>query len=269
MRFVSLNAWGGQVWPALADWIASERFDILCLQEVIRAPVPSPEWLTYRDPFRELDQRADLFGDVSGLLPGFQGRFAAATRGTLHDATGKTFASDHGIAFWVRPDLAITQAEQCFIHGSYRHDGWGAEPVPRSFQIARICDPVSGATFAFAHLHGLRDPAGKGDTSTRMAQSDAIVRAVTRFRKPDEPLILAGDFNLLPDSATFRALKAIGLGDLVTSRGHTDTRTSLYPKPQRFADYLLISPQLRARAFDVPALPEMSDHRPLVLDFDV
>lgn len=269
MRLVSLNAWGGQVWPALAHWIATAEFDILCLQEVTRAPVPSPDWLTYGDAFRQLDQRADLFGDVSRLLPRFQARFAAATRGTLQDQDGQDVASEHGIAFWVNPGLAITEADQHFIHGSFRADGWGAEPVPRTLQIARVCDPSTGATFAFAHLHGLRDPGGKGDTGARKAQYQAIVGALTSFRNAAEPLILAGDFNLLPDSATFGALTAIGLCDLVTTGGHSDTRTSLYSKPQRYANYLLVSPKVKVRTFEVPALPELSDHRPLILEFDL
>jgi len=229
--------------------------------------VPSPDWLTYRDEFRHLDQRADLFGDISSLLPTYQTRFAPAARGTLVDGQGHDVASEHGLAFWVRMDLAIPQAEQHFIHGHFRHDGWGAEPVSRSLQIARICDPITGSEFTFAHLHGLRDPEGKGDTPARMAQCDEIIHVISRFRRADEPLILAGDFNLLPDSATFAALKAIGLHDLVTSHGHTDTRTSLYKKAQRYADYLLVTDNVVVRAFELPALPELSDHRPLILDF--
>lgn len=269
MRLASLNAWGGQVWPGVRDWAQSVQADILCLQEIIRAPVPSPDWLTYRDPSRQLDQRANLFADISRALPDHQGQFAAACRGTLKNNQRQDVASEHGIAFWVRRDLAITEMRQCFIHGQYRHDGWGAEPVPRTFQIARICDPVSGKSICFAHLHGLRDPDGKGDTQARTAQCAALIAAITDFRRPEEPFILAGDFNLLPDSATFSALRAMGLIDQVTSRGHTDTRTTLYGKTQRYADYLLVSRQVNVTGFDVPAMPEVSDHRPLVVDFDL
>ena len=267
MRFISLNAWGGQEWPALSDWIASQDFDILCLQEMIRAPVPSPDWLAYRDPYRKLDQRADLFGDVSRLLPQYQARFAPAARGTLSDHKGHAVASEHGIAFWVHPALAITEAAQHFIHGRFRPDGWGAEPVPRSFQIARVCDTQSGSSFSFAHLHGLRDPAGKDDTLARKSQCAALIAAISGFCHKNEPLILAGDFNLAPDSATFTALNDIGLKDLVTTRGHKDTRTSLYTKVPKYADYLLVTRQIAVQAFDVPSQPEVSDHRMMVLDF--
>jgi len=269
LRFVSLNAWGGQVWEALSAWVPSVGADILCLQEMIRAPVASPDWLAYRDAFRSLDQRADLLGDISALLLGYQTCFAAAARGPLQDGAGRIYPSEHGIAFWGRRELAIAEYTQGFIHGAYRPDGWGAEPVPRAIQAARIHDPESGREVVFAHFHGLRDPEGKHDTPARKSQTTAILAALDKLRRPGDPVILAGDFNLLPDSEAFDRLAGAGLTELVTTRGFTDTRTALYTKPQRFADYLLVSPEVKVRAFDVPAEPVVSDHRALVLDFEL
>ena len=221
MRLVSLNAWGGQVWPALGDWAAGIGADILCLQEVTRAPVPSPDTLRYADAFRDLSQRADLLADISKRLPGFQPFFAPAARGTMDDARGRAVPSEHGIAFWLRRDLALVELYQGFVHGRFRGDGWGAEPVPRAIQVARVS--TGPATFQVAHLHGLRDPAGKHDTAARAAQAEAIAEAITRLRREGEPLILAGDLNLLPDSATFPRLADIGLTDLVKAVLGVDT----------------------------------------------
>lgn len=268
MRMVSLNAWAGQVWPAFAAWVPVVQADILCLQEVTRAPVPSPEWLVYADAERRLDQRTDLFADVTRLLPaGYQGQFSPAMCGPLTNASGDVYPSEFGLAMWVARGLAVTESRHQFVFGSYRADGWGAPPVPRNMQMMRLFDPASGRYLVVAHLHGLRDPAGKGDTPDRMAQADAVVAGIIALRKPEDAVILAGDLNLLPDSATFARLAAIGLTDLVTTRGHRDTRTSLYPKPQRYADYLLVSDGIEVIDFTVPALPELSDHRPLILDF--
>ncbi len=231
-----------------------------------RAPVDSPEWLTYRDPHRHLDQRANLLGDISRLLPGHQSYFAAATRGTLEDAEGRSVASEHGLAVWVARSLAVTGVVQRFVHGEFRGDGWGAEPVPRTFQALRVVDPGPGQVTVIGHFHGLRDPAGKGDTPARLAQAEMVVRALGELRQPGDRAVLAGDFNILPDSAAFDTFTSAGLSDLVTGRGFTDTRTSFYAKPQRFADYCLVSSDVDVRGFDVPACPELSDHRPLILD---
>ena len=264
LKIVSLNAWGGQCWPALAAWLRDLDVDVLCLQEVIRAPVPSPEWLAYRDDFRALDQRADLFHDVSALLPNHLARFAPAARGQLSDNDGNLYLSEHGLGQWVSSDLAWITAWNGFVHGTYRHDGWGAEPVPRAAQVSRIAT-TDGRTFVVAHLHGLRDPAGKGDTPARRAQWLATVKAIETIREQDDPVILAGDLNVLPDSEAFGIFADIGLTDLVTTGGFTDTRTTLYKKPQRFADYILVTDTVQVIDFQLPATPEVSDHRPLML----
>ena len=262
MRIVSLNAWGGREWPALAAWLPEIGADVLCLQEVIRAAEPSPDWLVYADPFRTLDQRADLFADVSRCLPGHAGWFSAAAQGPLRDAEGRVYRSDHGLGLWHRRDLAVTAVEDGFVHGSYRVEGWGAEPVPRRMQAVRV------AGLVVAHLHGLRDPAGKGDTPARADQAHALRAGLERLAQPGDRIVLGGDFNLLPGSETFDILAPLSLKDLVTARGIKGTRTALYEKPQRHANYMLVTPNVEVRAFEVPATPILSDHRPLILDIE-
>lgn len=264
MRIVSLNAWGGKVWPALRDWIAATAPDVLCLQEVTRALAPGPDWLVYRDAERTLDQRADLFADVSALLPSHQARFAAAARGVLQDARGRGHASEHGIAQWVAPGLAIAEQWQGFVHGDFRAGGWGEQPVSRTCQVTRLAD-AAGATLIVAHVHGLRDPEGKGDTPARRAQWQRLAHAVGTLHRPEEPAIVAGDMNVRPGSDLFATMRNLGLTDLVTGRGFADTRTSLYAKAERHANYMFVTPDLRVEDFAVPATPEVSDHRPLIL----
>lgn len=266
MRIVWLNAWGGAVWPALGDWIETLAPDILFLQEVIRAPEDSPDWLIYADENRRLDQRANLFADVSARLPRHQSFFAPAARGPLADADGRVYASEHGLGAWVAQNLAVSDYTTRFIHGRYRADGWGAEPVPRTMQMMRIHGAGLGPDLVASQLHGIRQPGGKSDTAARAEQAEAIVDALERFAGPDEPVTLGGDFNLIPESATFQRLAKLGLRDLVTGSGIEDTRTALYKKPQRHANYLLIRDAVSVTRFTVPAEPVVSDHRPLILE---
>jgi hypothetical protein len=266
MRLVWLNAWGGAVWPALGDWIAALAPDVLFLQEVIRAPVPSPEWLIYADAYRRLDQRADLFADVSARLPGHQAFFAPAARGPLVNEDGCVFTSEHGLGAWVARGIAVSEYTTRFVHGRYRPDGWGPEPVPRTMQLMRLAGEGLGPGLVAAQLHGLRDPGGKRDSPARMQQAEAMASAISDIAGHDEPLVLGGDFNLLPDSETFTRLEALGLRDLVTGSGIEDTRTTLYTKEQRHANYLLVRETVAISAFSVPAEPVVSDHRPLILD---
>jgi endonuclease/exonuclease/phosphatase family metal-dependent hydrolase len=266
MRIVSLNAWGGQLWEALAEWLPRCGADILLLQEVTRAPEPMPAWMEYRDAYRHLWQRSDLFGDVRALLLGWQAIFAAAARGPLGSPDAEILRSEHGIAAFFAPHLAVTGQVQGFAHGAFRADGWGPEPVPRSIQAFRVYDPGAERTLVVAHFHGLRDAGGKADTPARAAQAETVAGLLAGFAAPGEPIVLGGDFNLLPDSATFTRFARLGLSDLVTAHGIADTRTSHYTKPVRHADYMLVTQTVPVASFAVPAEPEVSDHRPLMLD---
>lgn len=202
---------------------------------------------------------------MKAVLPEHDGIFAPASRGELLD--GETAVpSEFGLATFVHRSLAITGQAADFVHGSFSPDGYGAHPRPRNAQVLRLFDYASGRPLVVAQLHGLRDIAGKGDTPARLAQAEALVALIGRIRKQDEPLVVCGDFNVLPDSATFEILGQFGLTELVTSGGFAGTRTSLYPKDGRFADYMLVSPGVSVTRFEVVREPEVSDHCALLLD---
>lgn len=264
MRLLSLNLWGGRLHERLIPYLTGADPDVLCLQEVTRMTAPPCDWLTYRDGDLRLPQRADLFGELRRALPDHEGAFCAAARGDLFDGD-KAVPSDWGIATFVRRSIPVIGQRQDFVHGGFRFDGWGPHPRARNAHAVRLHD-ARGFAVTIAHMHGLRDPSGKGDTPARQAQAEALVALVTTVARPSERLVVCGDFNLLPDSATFAALARLGLADLVVAKGHRDTRTSFYAKPGRFADYMLVNSEVAVRSFDVVAQPEVSDHRPLLLD---
>ncbi len=79
------------------------------------------------------------------------------------------------------------------------------------------------------------------------------------------PKILCGDFNLKPDTESMKILEK-DMDNLIKIYKITSTRTSLYPKEEKFADYILTSKEIVLNKFEV--LPdEVSDHAPLLLDF--
>ncbi|WP_181704251.1 endonuclease/exonuclease/phosphatase family protein [Chthonobacter albigriseus] len=266
MRILSLNAWGGRLHEPLMDYIAAVDADVLCLQEVTRTHASGFGWLAYRDGDLVLPQRANLFAEIRATLPGHQAFFHPASRGFLNGDDGRSHASEFGLATFVRDSLPVIGQVAGFIHGRFSADGWGDHPRPRNAHGVRLYDEAARAPITVVQLHGLRDPAGKHDTPARLRQAEALSDLVARTRgSPDERLVVCGDFNVLPDSATFRVLGELGLRDLVTAGGHTDTRTSHYTKAGRFADYMLVNAAVDVEAFEVVADPEVSDHRPLLL----
>ena len=265
MRILSLNAWGGRVFEPLLPFLATMEADVLCLQEVVRTPGAGFRWLTYRGDGAELPQRANLHDEIRATCPDHDAGFFPSARGTLYDGD-VAFSSQFGLATYTRRSFPVIGQALDFVHGSFSPEGWGAHPRPRNAHGVRILDEATGDAVCVVHLHGLRDPAGKDDTPQRRAQAHALVRLIRRIWSEGERLVVCGDFNLLPGSETFAILGGLGLTDLVTTRGFTDTRTSFYTKDNRFADYLLVTPNVAVRRFEVVASPEVSDHRPLLLD---
>lgn len=125
---------------------------------------------------------------------------------------------------------------------------------------------LASRSVTIVHLHGLRDLGGKGDTPARDAQTNRLIELIGSIRRDGDGLVVCGDFNVLPESRMIEALRGIGLTELVTGRGFTDTRTSFYGKTPRFADYMLVSDDVDVRQFDVVSEPEVSDHRALLVE---
>jgi len=264
-RVLSLNCWGGRLHEALLPYLAQADADVLCLQEVVRAHDGPSETRLYRDGALELPQRSDLFGEIARLLPGHDGFYFPTSTGDLYDGPVASPA-EFGIATFVRKGFPVVAQAMDFVHGSYSADGWGDHPRPRNAHCIRLHDHRDQQPVTIAHMHGLRTSHGKGDTEERIAQAHALRRLIAQVWRPGERLVVCGDFNVLPDSATFEILGELGLRDLVTTGGNVDTRTSWYKKTPRFADYMLANASVDIVRFEVVEQPEVSDHRALVLD---
>ncbi|WP_245972799.1 endonuclease/exonuclease/phosphatase family protein [Actinoplanes lutulentus] len=260
---MSVNAWGGALADELLGWLPGADADVVCLQEVTRTPGLGG-WTRFDDGERALPQRADLFDDVRGVLPRHQGIFVASDSGPVVDDGGTRHRQDFGVATFASERLSLVGLDSVFVHGEFTdHAEWTIADRPRVALAVRTADRNTGRTVWVVQVHGLRDPAGKGDTPARVRQAEALAALVTRIRQPDDLVVLCGDLNLLPDSATFGILADAGLTDLV---GTADTRTSHYLKPVRHASYLLVSDVDAVTRFEIVSAPEVSDHRALLLD---
>ena len=267
MKVLSLNVWGGMLHAPLIDYLATVDADVYCLQEVPRAVAARSEWLTYRDGTVTLQQRANLYREIAAALPGHDGFFAPAMRGELMDGDRPCW-QEFGLATFVRQDFPVIGQAMDFVHGAFSPHAFGAHPRARNAHAVRLYDYTADRALCVAQFHGLRTENGKDDTPERDAQADAVVTLLERLHRDGEGLVLCGDFNLLPESRTFKTFSRLGLTDLVTISGFTDTRTSLYKKPGRYADYMLVNTGIRVADFTVVETPEVSDHRALLLTLD-
>jgi endonuclease/exonuclease/phosphatase family metal-dependent hydrolase len=263
MRIVSLNAWGGAMSEPLVTWVPQADADVLCVQEVTRTH-GAGGWTQFTDPDRSLPQRADLFDDLRAALPDHRATFVPSDAGPVVTADGRMHRQEFGIAAFVAGTVDLVHDERRFVHGRFTdHERWPAGGRPRVAQAVHVLAHDDGRTVGVVHLHGLRDPAGKADTPARRAQATRLAGLARRVTERTDVTVVCGDLNVLPDSETFEILGAVGLVDLV---GAGDTRSSAYTKPVRHADYLLVSDPGSVRSFEILERPEVSDHRPLVVD---
>lgn len=249
----------------LIPYIEATSPDVLCLQEVVHTPLASSEWLTYRDGDHVLPQRANFFREVAAALPDHVASFCPAAQGVLWDDE-KPVPSQWGLATFVAARFPIIGQVQAFVHKSFSANGYGAHPRPRNAHAVRLHDFQGQRAICIAHMHGLRDLDGKMDTQERMAQAHRLAGIVTDVAQEGDSLVVCGDFNVLPGSATFEVLGELGIRDLVTTGEFGGTRTSYYRKSEPFADYMLVGPTVEVNSFEVVREPEVSDHCPLLLE---
>lgn len=265
MKIMCLNGWGGTLHDDLAPYLASAAPDVLCLQEVVHSPSSDRDELTYRDGDHVLPQRANFFRDVSAALPNHVATFCPAAQGVLWDGD-RAVPSQWGLATFVRRALPVIAQAQDFVHKRYSPDGFGEHPRSRNAHGVRLYDPEGGRTVSITHMHGLRDLRGKMDTPERLAQAETLLDLSRRVSRTEDFVVVCGDFNVEPDSATLNLLRDAGLTELVTTRGFESTRTSHYGKPGKFADYMFVNRAEEVIRFDVVYEPEVSDHCPLLLE---
>ena len=123
------------------------------------------------------------------------------------------------------------------------------------------------------NIHGMAFPGEKTDTSARIEQSEKIINY---FNYKKGPKIIGGDFNLLPETKSVKMFEKAGYRNLIKEFDIKSTRNKVgweqfkndpgFVK-QYFADYVFVSPEVKVKNFEVPDI-EVSDHLPLILDFD-
>jgi endonuclease/exonuclease/phosphatase family metal-dependent hydrolase len=254
MKLICLNTWGGKAGAAkllaFLDW--RRDADFFCLQEVWSAP------------YEHLNGAAagsDVIDHAEIMVYGRQE--IAALLGEHEAYFHPHHLDDYGLLTMVSKGLRVLESGDVFVH---RERGFVPEGNlglhARNLQYVTVEGP--GGPFSVVNLHGLWNGRGKGDSDERIEQSRKILKFLAGRR---EPLILCGDFNLLPGAESLRMLESAGLRNLVAEFGVTSTRTSLYRRPERFADYVFVSDGIDVGDFRV--LPdEVSDHAPMLLEFD-
>lgn len=241
MKIISLNTWGGRIHEPFLNFLKeNEEVDIFCFQEV------------YKDAFgiekEYLEDSLDLYNDISKMLPNHKGYF----RPSIGD--------HYGLAIFVKSSIHVLEEGDVTIYDVQNYEGGGNHS--RNLQYIKIQD--KDKVLCVANVHGLWNGQGKTDTNERVEQSKRIVNFLQGI---NEDIVLCGDFNLLPETQSISIVEDFGLRNLIKDFNIISTRTSLYEKPVKFADYVFISQKIKVNDFKV-MIDEVSDHSPLWLEIE-
>jgi endonuclease/exonuclease/phosphatase family metal-dependent hydrolase len=241
MKLISLNIWGGHVRQPLFDFIkAHPEIDIFCLQEVYHN---APAKISRDD--REV--YLNIFSEIQALLPEHRGFFRPVVNNI------------YGIASFVRNSIEVITEDEIQIYKNPEYSGLGPA---HSRNLQWLECRAHQRIYSIINIHGLWNGQGKSDSPDRVSQSKKIKDFVNTLKSP---ALLCGDFNLRPDTESLGMI-AKGMQNLIESHHITSTRTSLYPKEERFADYIFADPSITIKHFEV--LPDLvSDHSPLLVEF--
>lgn len=249
MKLVTLNLWGGRVKSTYKDFFAKyPNIDIWCFQEVYKS-VDEGGYVNIDN--YEIDSY--LHDTLKSHLNSHQIEFC------------QVLNNFYGIATFINKDIKIIDRGEMLVA---KGDWWNLEDGNnrdhhRKLQWLEI--EVKGKKMIIVNVHLTHRPEGKSDSDKRLNQSKLITDFLKMF---DCPKILVGDFNLLPDTESIKIIEDLGMINLVKENKVISTRTELYKKPLRFADYIFVSPEIKVNDFKV--LPDVvSDHSPLYIDFDI
>ena len=254
VKLIILNIWGGKVYAPLMAFLKehAEEVDIFCLQEVFNTSmeeeIPS-------------EARIKIFSEIGSVLTSFTGFHAPITIGWDWSDKKINLPVQFGLATFIRKSIQIDSLGDFFVLGKLGDFTGKPESRPRNVQYVRFSQ--NGIHYTICNFHGHWKPhTNKEDLPERIEQSQKIVE----FLKPEKSKkILCGDFNLAPHTQSIRILED-GMRNLVKEYGITSTRSHYYTKDGKFADYILVSPEVEVKDFKV--LPDVvSDHLPLYLEF--
>ena len=141
---------------------------------------------------------------------------------------------------------------------------WQQEDHGRALQ--KVVIKYGEKRFQVGNVHGIWTSDKKGDERT-ISQCKFIVDS---FRKLKLPTILAGDFNLLPQSESIKIIDKTyeNLIDRYQIRSTRPDFEDGVDKGGNIVDYIFVNSRINVKGLEVPPL-SLSDHFPLILEFDV
>lgn len=250
IKFVTLNIWlGGKLFDQMVSFLKNQNADIVALQEV------------YNGTHIDWDRQFRSFEILKKELGLKYNSFAP------HVADVRTFGKiEQGNAIFSK--FPIVSEKTTFFDIPYGERSEETETDwsnwPCNLQHAEV--DIDGKKLHVFNTHGPWWLNGSEETKRRLAMSKVIVEEI----KKRERVILAGDFNVQPNTKTIenieRCVKNVFKGELKTSYNMKRKRLPGYATS--ICDMIFVSPTIQILDHSCPQV-DVSDHLPLVSEFEL
>ena len=246
MKLVTLNLWQGRLNRNYPYFIADQKADIICLQEVYSSDIEFPVLEQFRS--RQYVQEAS----------GLEHSFFSPTYGFTVMGSKVQFGN------LILSRYPFSSQKTIFTSGEYRDLNAPTDYVPntRNAQVAKI--QVDGKELTIVNHHGHWEPSVNG-SEVSLARLEFLA---SQLKDIQGPYIVAGDFNVSSKSEAMSNFKNIlNLTDLKQGQ-YESTLTGIVTPYIVDCDYILISKEVNSQSFEVSD-QLVSDHRPLILEFNL
>ena len=244
MKLIQLNTWSCKLSTEIVRLFDQEQPDITCLQEVVRSEFGG-KILETIDEITDAHPFSDYYYTP---LVEFAFMHHRASRGNM-----------------ITSNLPLTNKTELWTHGQYTEDfdyvDSGGYNAARNIAHATITDqpvPIHVLT-----LHGYHLPNHKNGNEETLRACKQLLEYAKQLKGA---VIIAGDFNLAPDSESIKLIES-AFRNLSVENNLQTTRNYLTAKTE-VCDYIFVNDKVTVNSFyasDIIA----SDHSALVLDFSV
>jgi len=255
MKLITLNVWGGKLYEPFINFLKEQSVDtdIFCFQDTLFGS---------QAEFSPVQHgRINLFSEIEKILSDFNSFVYRDPAESYFHGELLPLNVGCGQCIFVRKNLNVIENGGFRSHPDSPYHK-GGDMVSGRCQWVKIGSNDSNI-ITILNLHGLwqRD-SKKKDTPERFEQSKKINEF---FDFHNGKKILCGDFNIINDGNAMSILEEKMI-NLVKEYNIQSTRSSHYPKDEKFADYILVSKDITVEKFGT--LPdEVSDHLALTINF--
>jgi endonuclease/exonuclease/phosphatase family metal-dependent hydrolase len=256
LKIVTLNTWGGIQDKVMFDWIKNQMLDtqIFCFQEIYSSINPA---INLGQSLEHHNLKQELKNLLSDFVCYYREHIYNTNFSGLVD-----FDLSYGLAIFVHKsiDSQVVDEGDILIYGSKKIGMSRDEPTSRNLQYLTL--KINNRFLNVINFHGIWiKEVGKRDHPARLEQNKNIIKFIEKLKGE---VFLTGDFNSLPENESLKMISSeLCLRNLITENNVLSTRSKLYTKPDKYADYTFVSEKLEILTFEVPSV-EASDHLPMI-----